>query len=188
MWWIFHCVQWLCLHILGSILSFLIWDNYKNDFYKCWYMHLLTKSSTWFKTWAYVCLIVWWQTLKEVLLPDCKNFLKWEWQGGLPSLWRECLGSPLSAVVGGTLLWICSITGRGCHLIVFLCNSSWTVILSIFSCAYLPLYVSLFFCSVPNSSMLLNKIKKSVHPALFLSLEEIFSFLPFSITLTTCHT
>lgn len=99
---------------------------------------------------------------------------------------RECLGSLPSAVVGGTLLWICSVTGRGCHLVVFLCNSSWTVMLSIFSCAYLPLYVSLFFCSVPNSSMLLNKIKKSVHPAMFLSLEEIFSFLPFSITLTTC--
>lgn len=96
MWWIFHCVQWLCLHILGSILSFLIWDNYKNDFYKCWYMHLLTKSSTWFKTWVYVCLIVWWQTLKEVLLPDCKNFLKWEWQGGLPSLWRENVLAPHS--------------------------------------------------------------------------------------------
>lgn len=34
--------------------------------------------------------------------------------------------------------------------------------------------------------MLLNKIKRSVHPVLFLSLEEIFSFLPFSTILTTC--
>lgn len=73
MWWIFHCVHWLYLHTLGSILSFLIWNNYKNNFYKCWYKHLLTKSSTWFETWAYVCLIVWCQTLEEILIPDCKN-------------------------------------------------------------------------------------------------------------------
>lgn len=94
----------------------------------------------------------------------------------------ECLGSHLSS--RGWYLWFIPSHAEGITLLSSFAVSSWSVMLSTFSCAC-SLYVSLFFYSAQNSSTLLNEIKKSTFPVLFFSLEEIFNFPPFSIKLTT---